>query len=976
MLAAMGDLWARLHTALSGRYVLEGELGHGGMAFVYLAHDLKHHRPVAIKVLKPELAAAIGPERFLREIEIAAGLTHPNILSLHDSGEADGLLYYVMPFVEGESLRDHLARAKRLPVVEAVAIAVEVADALEHAHRHGVVHRDIKPENILLTGGHAVVVDFGIARAIVAAGEPSVTETGIAVGTPAYMSPEQAAGARELDARSDIYGLACVLHEMLAGEPPFTGPSAQAILAHQLQSHPPSVRVTRRDVPRRVDAVITKALAKAPQERFTTAAELRDALRGDGMINPRRWSRPRVAAALFGLVLAVAVAREAWLALGARGRSGRVLVAAPELVVVLPFRVTAKDSSLSFLQEGMLDLLAARLTGEFGPRAVDPRAVFSTWRRGRGDHADLPEQAVFGLARSLDAGSVLSGGIVASPHGLLIQAALQSVPPRRKASAAASVEGPLDSLTRLVDALVVQLLAGQAGESSQRLATLTSTSLPALRAYLEGQADYRRGSYEEAVRSFRRALAIDSSFALAGLGLRNAAIWSRYSGDATAQGLAVAWRHRGRLGLHDQTFLLAVAGPRYPAPASYAEQLVAWERAVTEMPDRTEAWFELGEIYIHRGPLLDLEEAMERGAIAFRRALELDSAFQAPLQHLFDIAALQQDTANLRRIATLFLARATGGEATLARWQYALALRDPAGLRAARRGLDSLDLESQLLVPFYAQIADVWGADGGLDDADRASDLLLRRSTTRDERELASGIQHGLALNRGRPSAALRLGEALGDRTRVLDALYWDGDTLAGQASARRLMRRADEVLARTQATRASQLADLCALEQWRLWHGQRVFAPATIARLRSAPKAAVCAAMLAALHAVLEKEPAAGQAVDRLDSLLRQGPVVEGLEQANLVLARLRELQGNRAGALVATRRRPLSPGGELYLSTYLKEQGRLATLTGHRAEAVRAYRHYLILRAAPDPALVPDVATVRAELARLLRERSSSSN
>src|SRR5437879_6456045 len=220
----MGDLRARLHAALSGRYLLEGELGHGGMAFVYLAHDLKHHRSVAITVLKPELAAALGPERFLREIEIAARLTHPNILSLHDSGEADGLLYYVMPFVEGESLRDHLAREKRLPVAEAVGIACEVADALEHAHQHGVVHRDIKPENILLAGGQAVVADFGIARAIVAAGDRSVTESGIAVGTPAYMSPEQAAGARELDARSDIYGLACVLHEMLTGQPPFTGP--------------------------------------------------------------------------------------------------------------------------------------------------------------------------------------------------------------------------------------------------------------------------------------------------------------------------------------------------------------------------------------------------------------------------------------------------------------------------------------------------------------------------------------------------------------------------------------------------------------------------------------------------------------------------------------------------------------------------------------------------------------------------------
>jgi eukaryotic-like serine/threonine-protein kinase len=970
----MGDLRARLHAALSGRYQLQGELGHGGMAFVYLAHDLKHHRPVAIKVLRPELAAALGPERFLREIEIAARLTHPNILSLHDSGEADGLLYYVMPFVEGESLRDHLARAQRLSLAAAIAIACDVADALDYAHQHGVVHRDIKPENILLSGGHAVVVDFGIARAIAAAGEASVTETGIAVGTPAYMSPEQAAGARELDARSDIYGLACVLHEMLTGQPPFSGPSAQAILAHQLQSHPPSVRVTRREVSRRLDAVIAKALAKAPRSRFPTAAALRDALRGEGMIERHRWFDVGVIAALFGLVLVVAVA--VWLARGAGGHGTRPAATAPKLVMVLPFRVTAKDSSIGFLREGMLDLLAARLTGEFGPRAVDPRAVLSGWRRGVGaDHTDPPEQAVFALARNLDAATVLSGGIVASPRGLVIQATLSAVPPRPRATTSASVEGRLDSLTHLVDALVVQLLAGQAGESSQRLATLTSTSLPALRAYLEGQANYRRGSYEEAVRSFRRALAIDSTFALAGLGLRNAAIWSRYSGDANAQGLAVAWRQRARLGAHDRTFLFAVAGPRYPSPTSYAEQLSAWERAVLEMPDRAEAWFELGEIYIHRGPLLDLEEAMERSAVAFRRAVELDSAFQAPLQHLFEIAALQDDTANLRRLAGLFLAGALGGERAIARWQYALAVHDTAAVRLARPALDSLDLESQLLVPFYAQIAEVWGAAGGLDDADRASELLLRRSTTRDERELAAGVQHGLALNRGRPSVALRLGATLGDRMRVLDALYWEGDTLAGKASGRRLLRRL-AAPGRDQPARESQLADLCAVEQWRLWHGDTASAPSAIARLQSSSKTAVCAAMVVALHAVIAKQAAAAGLVDRLDSLLRQGPIVEGLEQANLVLARLREVQGNLASALVATRRRPLSPGGEMYLSTYLKEQGRLAARLGQRAEAIRAYRHYLILRSAPEATSTASVARVRAELARLLAGQPAPPN
>src|SRR5881398_3244428 len=219
----MADQLARLQAALADRYTIERELGRGGMATVYLAQDRKHHRQVGIKVLKPELAAALGPERFLREIETAARLNHPHILPLHDSGEATGLLYYVMPYVEGETLRNRLDRAGQLPVAEAVQIVREVADALSHAHSHDVVHRDIKPENILLEAGHAVVADFGIARAITAAGGEQLTATGLAVGTPAYMSPEQAAGDSVLDGRSDVYALGCVLYEMLAGEPPFTG---------------------------------------------------------------------------------------------------------------------------------------------------------------------------------------------------------------------------------------------------------------------------------------------------------------------------------------------------------------------------------------------------------------------------------------------------------------------------------------------------------------------------------------------------------------------------------------------------------------------------------------------------------------------------------------------------------------------------------------------------------------------------------
>src|SRR2546427_487800 len=276
------DPLARLQRALADRYTLERELGRGGMATVYLAQDRKHHRRVAIKVLAPELAAALGPERFLREIEIAAGLTHPHILPLYDSGAAAGLLYYVMPYVEGETLRDRLKREGQLPLEDVLRITREVADALSYAHDHDVVHRDIKPENILFQAGHAVVSDFGIARAITAAAGGSLTATGIAIGTPAYMSPEQATGSSRLDGRSDIYGLGCVLDEMLAGEPPPTGARAQVGVGKRLADPVPSVRRLRETIPPAIDAAVSKGLAKAPADRVATAAQFGGALTQTG----------------------------------------------------------------------------------------------------------------------------------------------------------------------------------------------------------------------------------------------------------------------------------------------------------------------------------------------------------------------------------------------------------------------------------------------------------------------------------------------------------------------------------------------------------------------------------------------------------------------------------------------------------------------------------------------------------------------
>ncbi len=290
----------RLAASLADRYRIERRpdgslalLGQGGTATVYLAQDVRHDRPVALKVVHPTLAASVGPERFLREIRFIARLSHPHILPLFDSGEADGMLFYVMPYLAGESLRQRLEREGRLPVTAAIRVAREVALALDYAHRHGLIHRDIKPENILFEDDQAVVADFGVATAMEAAGGDRLTIPGLAVGTPAYMSPEQAGGASELDGRSDIYGLGCVLYEMLGGHPPFSGPTPQSVISQQVIAPLPSIRSLRPEVPESVEQVLAKALAKEPVDRYDTAAEFTAALESAGAADrPSKSGRP------------------------------------------------------------------------------------------------------------------------------------------------------------------------------------------------------------------------------------------------------------------------------------------------------------------------------------------------------------------------------------------------------------------------------------------------------------------------------------------------------------------------------------------------------------------------------------------------------------------------------------------------------------------------------------------------------------
>ena len=422
-LRPMGDPRSRLDTALSGLYRIERELGRGGMATVYLAEDIKHRRRVAVKVVKPEIAHALGSERFLREIEIAARLAHPNILPLYDSGEADGVLYYAMPYVEGESLRDRLDREKQLPLQDALRITREVAAALTYAHSKGVVHRDIKPENVLLQSGQAVVSDFGIARAVGKAGGDRLTESGLAVGTPTYMSPEQASGEQDIDARSDIYSLGCLLYEMLAGSPPYMGANAQAILARKVSDPVPGLRVVRDTVPVAIENVITRALAKAPADRFATAAQFAEALDNaatspSGLVTRRRvWTQGRVLAV--GAAVAV-LATGAWLISRSFAGGGTARVVS---VAVLPFENSSGDSAQEYFVAGMHDALIAELAQIGALRVISRRSVM----RYQNSQKSIPE-----IARELNVDRIVEGTVTKTGDTLRLRVQLIAAEPEER----------------------------------------------------------------------------------------------------------------------------------------------------------------------------------------------------------------------------------------------------------------------------------------------------------------------------------------------------------------------------------------------------------------------------------------------------------------------------------------------------------------------------------------------------------------
>jgi eukaryotic-like serine/threonine-protein kinase len=613
------------------------------MATVYLAHDLRHDRQVALKVLRPDLAAVLGPERFQREIRLAARLQHPHILTVLDSGGSRDVLWFTMPFVEGESLRARLDREGQLPIDQAVRLASEVADALDCAHSHGIVHRDIKPENILLSGtavegrvpsgqDHALVTDFGIARPLVEQGSDRLTQTGLIVGTPAYMSPEQASGERNLDGRTDVYSLSCVLYEMLVGEPPYTGPTAQAITAKRFSEPVPSARRLRDTLPPAMDAALTRGLARSPADRFKTAKEFRDALtaapREPAGISSTR--RPILAALA---LLLIAVAGVLWDRLTPRHAVTSAATTTPiNRLAVLPFTDLGGDSSQKYLSDGLTEETISALSHIAGLRVIARTSVM----KYQGSAKTVAE-----IGRELDVGSVLEGSVGRAGDQLRIRVRLvdaRTQEPRWAHDYEAGISDVF-AIQQEVAARVAQELSVQPRPSEKEQLNKTATvNVDAYDAYLRGLF-YRNaaeaGSAAEAdsaVIFFQRAAALDHPFALAHAALARAYIFRLFQYDPDPR-----WQREAFVEIEKALAIDPSLADAYVARAELSwtrasgfraeEAIRDLRRAIALKPNLKEAHGVLGRIYYHVGLL---EEALQE----LRTNLDLDPTDLFPIYRI------------------------------------------------------------------------------------------------------------------------------------------------------------------------------------------------------------------------------------------------------------------------------------------------------------------------------------------------------
>jgi len=617
------DLLDRLKTALADRYAIEREIGAGGMATVYLAEDLKLHRKVAVKVLRPDLAAVIGPERFLQEIDIAAQLTHPHILGLHDCGEADGFLYYVMPYVEGESLRDKLAREGELPIAEAVRILRDVVDALATAHSQNVVHRDIKPDNVMISGRHALVMDFGVAKAVSeATGRQKLTTAGVALGTPAYMAPEQAAADSHIDHRADIYAVGAMAYELLTGRPPFTGATQQEILAAHVTQAAEPVTKYRNAVPPGLAQLVMKCLEKKAADRWQTAEELLPQLEAlstpsGGMAPTERRPRKRILAIAVALTATVAVAAFAaarFVTVGGAGTLiGENVLAEHDLILVSEFQNHTDDASLAAT---VTDAMRLELQQSRVVEVMGQEAMWDGMRRmGLEPGEELAGNLVRELAERESAKAYVTGDVSRLGAGYQLAARVVSTADGTEALTVRTTARDDADLIDAVEELGKQLRR-DIGESLRSvraappLARVTTASLPALRALMAGQRAERAGDRPRAVNLVQQAVALDTAFAMAWRSL-----WVLHSNSdrygPASEALERAYTFRNRLSERER---LTVTADYHKQNHEYALAEAAYLQLIEFEPENLTALISYADLLLQTGRWAEAESLSLRGA--------------------------------------------------------------------------------------------------------------------------------------------------------------------------------------------------------------------------------------------------------------------------------------------------------------------------------------------------------------------------
>lgn len=635
-----------LGAALAGRYNIGACIGHGATSYVYQARDVRHDREVAIKVLRPELSSALGTERFLREIRVAARLQHAHIVPLFDSGTAGALLYFVMPLLDGESLRQRLTRQGALPLDEALRLARQVADALAYANGHAVIHRDVKPANIFISGGHALLADFGLAQAV--ANEPAgdrITQSGLAVGTPEYMSPEQAFGEAAVDGRADVYSLGCVLYEMLAGEPPFRGRSSQAVLHRHLRETAPSLRNVRPSVPTELDAIVQRSLAKVPGDRYADASQFRQAI--DAALirvtaeHPRRLvprvrldRRTLVGAAVLGLgALAVLV----W----PRGSSPALDASR---VMLLPLRDQGRVGDPEHEGEAVATYLGYALENTGPLHWLEGAASLATEHRANADR--VPDGTARAIARISRAAHFIDGAIVRDRDSIRVVLRLHDVKGDSIVRRVGAAGPPGTSTAQLGIRAVAQLLPLLIEPGRRFDLTVFERRNPtAITHFLQGESEYRRTRYGNALAHYQRAVEQDSAFGLAALKGSLAARWmEQHTTESDLLRIAIA----NNQSLSPRYRDLAL-GLEHQHEGRADSAVAVLRRAIASDTASTEAWTLLGEVYMHLVPNEPSTDSLARDA--FQRVLSLEPDLVVVLYHMVELDLVRGDTARLHRLA-------------------------------------------------------------------------------------------------------------------------------------------------------------------------------------------------------------------------------------------------------------------------------------------------------------------------------------